>query len=39
MTEYKPNSNKFKREQSEATVERKPIEKVVTGTVKTKKNE
>ena len=35
--DYKPNSNRYKKEQSNALAERKKIEKVVTGKVKTKK--
>lgn len=35
---YQPNSRKFKEEQREAAAEKKKIEKVVTGTVKAKKN-
>lgn len=38
MSEYKPNSNKYKEEQKNANLaERKKIDKVVKGTVKTKK--
>lgn len=37
MQDYTPNSNKFKKEQQEAPAEKK-IEKVVSGTVKTKNN-
>jgi hypothetical protein len=35
--DYKPNSHRFKEEQAETSEEKKKIEKVVTGTVKTKK--
>ena len=35
--DYKPNSNRYKKEQSNALAERKKIEKVVTGKVRTKK--
>ena len=35
--DYKPNSNRYKKEQSNAPVERKKVEKVVKGTVKTRK--
>lgn len=38
MEDYKPNSHKFKAEQ-ESMSERKKVEKVITGTVKTKKND
>ena len=34
---YRPNSNKFKEKQKEVTEEKKKVEKVVSGTVKTKK--
>ena len=37
MYEYKPNSHKYKEEQDNEPVEKKKIDKVVTGTVKTKK--
>lgn len=37
MTDYTPNSNKYKEEQKNAS-ERKKLDKVVKGTVKTKKN-
>lgn len=37
MEDFKPNSHKFKEEQSETSKEKKKIEKVVNGTVKTKK--
>lgn len=37
MSEYKPNSYKYKEEQKNAVVEEKRVEKVVKGTVKTKK--
>lgn len=39
MAEYKPNSHKFKTEQTNSSAERKPVEKVVSGSVKVKKNE
>lgn len=39
MTDYKPNSHKYKEEQTELPVEKKKVEKVVSGKVKTKKNE
>lgn len=35
--DYKPNSNRFKEQQKEASVEKKKIEKVITGKVKLKK--
>lgn len=35
--DYKPNSNRYKKEQSNAPAERKKVEKVVKGTVKTRK--
>lgn len=35
--DYKPNSNRYKKEQNNATEERKKVEKVVKGTVKTRK--
>lgn len=35
--DYKPNSKRYKNEQTNAPVERKKVEKVVTGKVKTKK--
>lgn len=35
--DYKPNSHKYKEEQKNPTTERKKVEKVVTGKVKTKK--
>ena len=35
--DFKPNSHKYKEEQANATQEKKKIEKVVTGTVRTKK--
>ena len=35
--DFQPNSNKYKKEQLEAQTEKRKIEKVVTGTVKTKK--
>lgn len=38
MEDYKPNSHRF-REEQEQPQERKKVEKVVTGTVKTKKND
>ena len=39
MDNYKPNSHKYKQEQKEqALVEKKKVEKVVSGEVKTKKN-
>lgn len=37
MDEYKPNSHKFRADQKEAPEERKKVEKIVKGTVKTKK--
>lgn len=37
MNDYKPNSHRFKEEQKEPSVEKKQIQKVVSGTVKTKK--
>lgn len=37
MADYKPNSNKYKEEQRRETEEKKKVEKVVTGVVKTKK--
>lgn len=37
MEEYTPNSNKFKKEQREASEDRKKVGKVVQGTAKTKK--
>ncbi len=37
MEDYKPNSHRFKEEQKAQPEERKKLEKVVTGTVKTKK--
>lgn len=37
MEEYKPNSNKYKEEQKAELVEKKKVEKVVKGPVKTKK--
>lgn len=37
MQDYQPNSHKYKKEQAEAENERKKVEKVVTGKVKTKK--
>lgn len=37
MKEYKPNSHRYKEEQKQANVEKKKVEKVVTGTVKVKK--
>lgn len=37
MEDFKPNSNKFKAEQANASAERKSLEKVITGTAKTKK--
>lgn len=37
MDDYKPNSHRFKEEQKAQPEERKKLEKVVTGTVKTKK--
>lgn len=37
LGDYKPNSRRFKEEQKEAQTERKKVEKVVTGKVKTKK--
>lgn len=39
MNDYQPNSHKFKEEQKQSTNERKKVEKVTTGVVKTKKNE
>lgn len=38
MEDYKPNSHRFKEEQ-ESNQERKKVEKVITGSVKTKKND
>ena len=35
--DYKPNSNRYKKEQNNAPAERKRVEKVVTGKVRTKK--
>ena len=35
--DYKPNSNRYKKEQNNAPAERKKVEKVVTGKVRTKK--
>ena len=35
--DYKPNSNRYKKEQKDAPAERKKVEKVVKGNVKTKK--
>ena len=35
--DYKPNSNRYKKEQNNAPAERKKVEKVVKGTVKTRK--
>ena len=35
--DYKPNSNKYKRDQKDTTKERKKVDKVVTGKVKVKK--
>lgn len=35
--DFQPNSNKYKKEQREAQTEKRKIDKVVTGTVKTKK--
>ena len=35
--DYKPNSHKYKEEQKNLPAERKKVEKVVTGKVKTKK--
>lgn len=37
MENYKPNSHKYKEEQNAATEERKKVEKVVSGTVTTRK--
>ena len=37
MSEYKPNSHKFKEEQKETSLEKKKVEKVISGTAKTKK--
>ena len=37
MEDYKPNSHRFKEDQKSQPEERKKLEKVVTGTVKTKK--
>lgn len=37
--EYTPNSHKYKKEQREAGAERKKMEKVISGTAKTRKND
>lgn len=37
--EYKPNSHKYKKEQQESAGERKKMEKVISGTAKTRKND
>mgnify|MGYP001416152967 FL=1 len=37
MEEYKPNSHKYKEDQKRSTLEKKKVEKVIAGTVKSKK--